>query len=137
MRHVFRLHRGDDLRGGIEKYVREHGVASGAALACVGCVSAWRVRAAGGKAIYEGPGPCEIVSLTGTVSVNGCHLHIALAREDLSAFGGHLTEGCIVDTTAEIVLEELPAVRFSREFDAETGYRELVIERRSGEDPQR
>ena len=41
--------------------------------------------------------------------------------------GGHLLDGCIVNTTAEIVLLELPGVRFSGAFDVSTGYRELVI----------
>ena len=35
--------------------------------------------------------------------------------------------GCIVNTTAEIVVLELPGVRFDTEFDPETGYDELVI----------
>lgn len=127
MRHVFRLRRGDDLRGGIEAYARRCGIDAAALCACAGCVSVWRVRAAGGKTILQGSEHCEIVSLTGTVSRNGCHLHIALAREDLSVFGGHLTEGCIVDTTAEIVLEEIDGVVFRRQLDAETGYNELVV----------
>ena len=36
-------------------------------------------------------------------------------------------DGCIVLTTAEIVLAILPEVRFSRRHDIVTGYAELVI----------
>ena len=68
------------------------------------------------------------MSATGTVSRERTHLHIALSREDLSTIGGHLVSGCIVNTTAEVVLIELPGVRFSKEFDPETGYNELKIE---------
>jgi hypothetical protein len=42
--------------------------------------------------------------------------------------GGHVREGCIVLTTAEIVVALLPGFRFGREFDTVTEYRELVIE---------
>ena len=41
--------------------------------------------------------------------------------------GGHLLDGCIVQTTAEIVLAILPEVSFSRRHDTATGYAELVI----------
>ena len=69
----------------------------------------------------------EIVSLMGTVSEHGCHLHASFGREDLSAFGGHLLPGCVVNTTAEIVLVEIENCAFTRRPDGETGYDELVI----------
>ena len=65
----------------------------------------------------------------GTVSENGCHLHASFAREDLSVFGGHLRPGCLVNTTAEIVLAVLDDFRFARKPDEHTGYDELVIEK--------
>ena len=71
--------------------------------------------------------PFEIVSLTGTVSAERLHLHISLAREDLSVLGGHLLEGCVVNTTAEVVLLELDGICFSGAFDPATGYTELCI----------
>ena len=40
--------------------------------------------------------------------------------------GGHVTRGCIVRTTAEVLLALLPDWRFDREPDPVTGYRELV-----------
>ena len=42
--------------------------------------------------------------------------------------GGHLCPGCIVNTTCELVIGELPGVRFGVEQDGETGYDELVFE---------
>jgi predicted DNA-binding protein with PD1-like motif len=41
--------------------------------------------------------------------------------------GGHVTPGCIVRTTAEIVVANLPGERYTREHDAATGFAELVI----------
>jgi len=41
--------------------------------------------------------------------------------------GGHLQDGNIVRTTAELVIGELTDVSFSRLLDPETGYDELVV----------
>jgi predicted DNA-binding protein with PD1-like motif len=41
--------------------------------------------------------------------------------------GGHVARGCIVRTTAEILLAVLDDVAFARAPDAATGYAELVI----------
>ncbi|MDD3411111.1 MAG: DNA-binding protein [Eubacteriales bacterium] len=125
MELVFRLRRGDDLLAEIRR--RAAALPAGYVACCVGCVSRARIRDASGVTIRELSEPLEIVSLTGTVSAARCHLHISLSREDLSTVGGHLCEGCIVNTTAEIVLRELPDCRFGAEQDAQTGYDELTV----------
>ncbi|MEG1775756.1 MAG: DNA-binding protein [Clostridia bacterium] len=125
--HVFRLHRGDDLYLSIAGYAREHAISAGYIACCVGCVSRARVRDASGITLRDIAQEMEIVSVTGTVSAARCHLHIALSKEDLSTVGGHLTEGCLVNTTAEVVLCELENFVFSKEYDAQTGYDELAI----------
>lgn len=125
--HCFRLTRGEDLYLAIEGYARSHGIAAGAVVSGVGCVSRWEVRDASGVTVRQGYEDVEIVSLMGTVSAAGCHLHVSFSREDLSVFGGHLRPGCIVNTTAEIVLLELPGLSFAREPDPVTGYDELLI----------
>lgn len=78
MTHCFRLHRGDDLLGSIDAYVKEHHIAAGVMLSGVGCVYRWEVRDASGVGVQSGAEDAEIVSLTGTVSENGSHLHVAL-----------------------------------------------------------
>lgn len=127
MYHCFRLHRGDDLLGGIQAYADSHAIRAGAVISAVGCLTRWEVRDASGVDVQHGVEDVEIVSLMGTVSMNGSHLHASFARRDLSVFGGHLRAGCSVNTTAEIVLAELPGVEFSRAPDDTTGYDELVI----------
>ena len=127
MYHCFRLHRGQDLYEAIEAYVNDHHIAAGAVVSGVGCVSRWRLRDATGVRVRGGEEDVEIVSLMGTVSEHGCHLHASFGREDLSAFGGHLLPGCVVNTTAEIVLAEIGNCAFTRQPDGETGYDELVI----------
>ena len=122
-----RLRRGDDLLLSIRRLAEREGLRCAAVLSGVGCVTEARVRDASGVTVRELNEPLEIVSLMGTLSAARTHLHIALAREDLTVLGGHLMEGCIVNTTAEVVLLELDGVRFGAEWDGETGYDELAI----------
>ena len=126
--HCVRLRRGDDLMLSIKELCREKHIAAGVVLSAVGCISQGRVRDASGVTIREIQDHCEIVSLNGTVSEARCHLHIALSKEDLSTIGGHLCPGCIINTTCELVIGELPGVKFGVEEDTETGYDELVFE---------
>lgn len=44
--------------------------------------------------------------------------------------GGHVSQGCVVRTTAEVLVALLPEWAFSREPDAATGFDELVIHQR-------
>jgi len=126
--HCVRLRRGDDLMLSIRELCREKNIAAGVVLSAVGCISRGRVRDASGVNIRDIPDHCEIVSLDGTVSARRCHLHISLSREDLSTIGGHLCPGCIINTTCELVIGELPGVRFGVEEDPETGYDELIFQ---------
>lgn len=118
---------GDDLLRSIEQIAREEGLEAAVIVSGVGCVSHARVRDASGVTVREIGEPCEIVSLDGTVSAARCHVHIALAREDLSTLGGHLMPGCIVNTTCELALLALDGWRFGVEQDSETGYDEIVF----------
>ena len=88
-----RLRRGDDLLLSIRQLAAREGLRCAVVLSGVGCVTEARVRDASGVTVRHIAEPCEIVSLNGTVSAARCHLHIALAREDLSTLGGHLMEG--------------------------------------------
>ena len=125
--HSLRLHRGADLMLSVRELCREKHIAAGVVLSAVGCISEGRIRDASGVTVREITEHCEIVSLNGTVSEKRCHLHIALSREDLSTIGGHLCEGCIINTTCELILAELPGTAIEKEFDEETGYDELIF----------
>lgn len=125
--HCVRLRRGDDLLLSIRTLAREKHIQGGVVLSAVGCISEGRVRDASGVTVQDIREHCEIVSLNGTVSEARCHLHIALSKQDLSTVGGHLCPGCIINTTCELVIGELPGVRYAVEEDRETGYDELVF----------
>ena len=125
--HSVRLHRGDDLLNSIKKLAIEKQIQSGVILSAVGCVLQARLRDASGVNIRDVEEHCKIVSLNGTVSEKRCHLHLALSKEDLSTVGGHMVDGCIINTTCELVIGELPGQEIDVEFDNETGYKELIF----------
>ena len=125
--HCIRLKWGEDLLDSIKQLCKEKDIKAGVVLSGVGCISSGRVRDASGVRIREIAEHCEIVSLNGTVSAVRCHIHIALSKEDLTTIGGHLCSGCIVNTTCELVIGELPGVAYDEEADSETGYDELIF----------
>ena len=88
------------------------------------------MRDASGVTVVAINEPMEIVSLMGTVSEKRCHLHVSFSKEDLSVVGGHLVEGCIINTTCELIIGEQEEYVYDVEFDEETGYDELIIKER-------
>lgn len=138
--HAFRLAPGTDLRAEIERLAGRHALRAGCVLSCVGSLSRARLRMPGAIGDAESfrtwAEPMEILSLSGLLSVEGLHVHVGLGRRDGSCVGGHLVEGCIVNTTAELVIGELPDVEFRRLLDPATGYKELSVQpSRSDGDP--
>ena len=127
--HIFRLKPGNDLRKEIESFVKNKGILAGWIACGVGSLTDYTIRFANQKEGKKGNGYFEIVSLTGTVSVNGCHIHISISDEIGRTIGGHLLDGNVVYTTAEIVIVEAEGFVFNREVDEETGWKELEIKK--------
>jgi uncharacterized protein len=129
--HTFRLQDGQDLKAEIEHYIAAHSIRVGFIVTCVGSLSQTVLRMAGAQPdkqdIRTIPGDVEIVSLVGTVSVDGSHLHLSIADQESRVTGGHLKEGSTVHTAAEIILGEDEAAIHTRELDPQTGFKELVI----------
>ena len=122
-----RLQPGDDLRLALEVWMGEQEEQAGCVISAVGSLSVAQLRLAGtadGTLIH---GDLEILSLAGTLSPDGAHLHIAVAGSSGDVIGGHLCAGALVRTTAELVVGLLPEWRFWRELDPATGYAELRI----------
>lgn len=128
--HVSRLRPGNDLKKEIESFVKDKGILAGWITCGVGSLVDYTIRFANQREGTKGKGHFEIVSLTGTVSANGCHIHISISDERGQTIGGHLLEGNHVYTTAEIVIQESGDLIFSREMDSTTGWKELQIKRR-------
>jgi len=136
--HAFRLTPGTDLREALERISEQHALRAGFMLSCVGSLSSARLRmpgAVGEAEVFSTfAEPTEIVSLAGTLCSDGLHVHIGLSRRDGACIGGHLVRGCIVNTTAELVIGEAPLVEFRRLLDPATGYAELSVQPRRPED---
>jgi predicted DNA-binding protein with PD1-like motif len=125
--YALRLLPGQDLRENIETYVNEHKIQAGWMVTCVGSLTDYNIRFANAKIGTRGSGQFEIVSLTGTLSDNGSHLHISISDATGKTIGGHLLEGCKIFTTAEIILTESSKYIFTRENDGSTPWEELQI----------
>jgi predicted DNA-binding protein with PD1-like motif len=126
--HVLRLNPGDDLRRSLENSTRDHRLQAGFIVTAVGSLEGAKLRLANQKESTTFPGEFEIVSLVGTLSPDGPHLHISLSDEKGNMIGGHLVDGCIIRTTAEIVIGEATDLNFSRPLDPQTGFNELMIQ---------
>ncbi|MFO8238695.1 MAG: DNA-binding protein [Prochlorococcaceae cyanobacterium] len=126
-----RLRPGDDLRLALEDWMARQREQAGCLISGVGSLSVARLRLAGRQQSTTLTGDLEILSLAGTLSPDGAHLHIAVADSTGKVIGGHLCAGSLVRTTAELVVGLLPEWRFSRELDPDTGYPELRISPRA------
>jgi len=125
-----RLRPGDDLISALQAWMAQQEEQAGCVISAVGSLSVAKLRLAGTPEATTLAGDLEILSLSGTLSADGAHLHIALADASGAVIGGHLATGSLVRTTAELVLGLLPEWQFSRELDPATGYAELRIHRR-------
>ena len=125
--HAFRLKPGQDLQQEIQKLVTEKQIKAGWISTCAGSLTNYHIRFANQPAGTGGSGHFEIVSLTGTVSINGSHLHISISDSTGKTIGGHLMDNCIVYTTAEIVLLSSGDFEFKREKDGSTPWEELQV----------
>ncbi len=111
-------------------FCKTENILAGSIVSSVGSLTQSCLRFADQKQGFKQTGPFEIVALSGTLSVSGLHIHLALADGQGAMCGGHLLEGCVIHTTCELVILEQKQVQFLREHDAKTGYPELVIKPR-------
>lgn len=130
-----RLTPGQDLRAALEAAVQSQNCRAAFVLSGIGSLSTAGIRLAGADQLTRLTGCMEILTLSGTVVVDGgkasSHMHMAVSTATGQVLGGHVAPGCIVRTTAEVLLALLPDWQFSREPDFDTGYDELVVRVRS------
>lgn len=118
---------GQDLKKEIERYAAATHLEAGCVLSAVGSLRKVVLRYADEPQGTMLERKLEIVSMTGTVSQNGCHLHLAVSTNQGTTLGGHLLDGSEVYTTVELVLGILDDVVFSREPCPLSGFKELKI----------
>ncbi len=122
-----RLLPGQDLKKELDSLTEQHHIKAACVLTCVGSLTTAVLRYANQETATTLTGHFEIVSLTGVMSEEGSHYHISISDEQGRCHGAHLLDGCIIYTTAEIVIGCISDVSFLRTFDPRTGYPELEI----------
>lgn len=127
--HAFRLRPGEDLRKEIINFVDQQKIEAGWIMTCVGSLTQTNLRLANQSDGTKSKGHFEIVSLTGTVSINCSHLHMSVSDSLGHVMGGHLMDENIVYTTAEIVIGESKKHIFTREKDGTTEWPELQVKK--------
>lgn len=124
---AFRLKPNEDLKESLKNFVTSNNIQAGFILTTVGSLKQTSIRFANQNEPKVLQDKFEIVSLVGTLSTNGIHLHISISDKNGKTIGGHLESGCIIYTTAEVVIGESNSLIFLREVDEQTGYKELKI----------
>ncbi|VEU43000.1 unnamed protein product [Pseudo-nitzschia multistriata] len=136
--HPVRLKPGEDLVSSMEKTalsaMQKSGTASAFILSAVGSLESLTLRMANAinsngnfvNEIREWNERLEVVSLVGTFSSEGKHLHMSVSDGQGNVYGGHVMSGKIF-TTLELVIGVILDVDFSRAQDPTTGYKELVV----------
>jgi uncharacterized protein len=117
----------EDLKKKIAQTCKEQNIQAGCILSAVGSLKKLNIRLANSKKSLIMHENFEVLSLCGTVSAAGIHLHIAVANSDGQTLGGHLLDENIIYTTCELIIVELEDLRFSREHDEKTGFKEIIF----------
>ncbi len=130
-----RLTPGTDLLLALAGLPLQRGERAGVVISGIGSLAPVRLRFAGRDGASTLPADHEILSLAGSLSIDGAHLHLSVADANGRVAGGHLLAGSLVRTTAELLVAWLPDFTFRRVVDPQTGFRELQISRSEPEQP--
>jgi predicted DNA-binding protein with PD1-like motif len=125
---AIRLKPNQDLKESLKNFVISNNIEAGFILTTVGSLKQATLRFANQNDSKVLQDKFEIVSLVGTLSTHGIHLHISISDKDGKTIGGHLEKGCLIYTTAEIVIGVSEDFIFVRTVDENTGYKELEIQ---------
>lgn len=124
---ALRLKPNMDLKQSLIEFVDLKNIKAGFILTAIGSLKQATIRFANqnnSKILNE---KFEILSLNGTLATTGIHIHISIADKQGKTIGGHLDNGCIIYTTAEIIIGASEEFTFIRTIDEQTGYKELEI----------
>ena len=124
---ALRLKPNMDLKQSLTEFVDLKGIKAGFILTAIGSLKQATIRFANQSDSKIVNDKFEILSLNGTLATTGIHLHICISDKEGKTIGGHLDNGCIVYTTAEIVIGASQEFSFIRTIDDQTGYKELEI----------
>lgn len=124
---ALRLKPDADLRQSLKTFTSQQNIQAGFVLSAIGSLKKATIRFANQDTSTVITDKFEILSLNGTLTTNGVHLHICISDKHGKTIGGHLDNDCIIYTTAEIVIGTTKNFTFTRTLDPQTGYNELEI----------
>lgn len=127
---MLRLQPGEDVRVTLYQWVQAQRIEAAAITSAVGSLTHAHLRYANRADGIMTTADLEVLSLSGTLSIHGVHLHLSVADRDGQVLGGHMLDGCIVRTTLELTVQEVDGVRMLRVKDEVSGYDELSPEPR-------
>lgn len=125
--HPLRLPPGVDLRGTLETLAQDDPGLYGFIVCGIGSLDSPILRFADRAEGIVLAGPQEVITLTGSLTGDGAHLHLVVADVTGRTLGGHLCHGSRVRTTMELLLICPEGWKLGRERDAATGHLELTI----------
>lgn len=108
--HTLPLHLepGSDVRESLQELARAQGL-PGYVLSVVGNLSTAVIQCPGKAAPTRLRGELEIITLSGTLSPEGVHLHLSFSDGDCRVWGGHLEPGALVLRGADLLVGFLSA----------------------------
>lgn len=124
---AIRLKPDADLRQSLKEFTIQKDIKAGFILSAIGSLQQATIRFANQNKSAVLTDKFEILSLNGTLTTNGIHLHICISDKHGKTIGGHLDNGCIIYTTAEIIIGTTQNFSFTRTLDPQTGYNELEV----------
>lgn len=124
---ALRLKPDQDLRQSLKTFAEKQNIKAGFILTAIGSLKQATIRFANQNVSTVLTDKFEIISLNGTLATTGIHMHIAIADKQGKTLSGHLDNGCLIYTTAEIVIGASEEFTFMRTLDEQTGYKELQI----------
>ena len=122
-----RLPPGVDLRGELELMALVDPEFYGFVVSGIGSLDSPVLRFADQARGVVVAGPQEVITLAGSVSADGAHLHLVVADAEGRTLGGHLCHGSRVRTTMELLLLCPEGWQLGRERDPATGHLELSV----------
>ena len=117
----------DDLKQSLESWIARETEGSAWIVSGIGSLTVAQLCLTGRTEASVLDRDLEILTLQGSLCRSGSHIHITVADANGAVLGGHLCEGSVVRTTAEVLVARLPQWQLQRAVDPTTGYRELEI----------
>jgi predicted DNA-binding protein with PD1-like motif len=119
---VFRFEDGKDVIESLNRVAKEHNIQSGIIINGIGMLRNFEIsfysREKAGYVTHKFNEPAELLSISGNISLCNdetfFHLHVALAKEDQNALGGHLKKAT-VHNTLEGAIVKLSEIKLTRD----------------------